>query len=188
MYQDPWSALKNFSVPSVIVTEIDYRRAVIVRRFLLKDLRHDRVPAAATSLKQNAKSAEHNAKSAEHNVKSAEHNVKSVEHNVKSVEQESRIVATVQRSAQILEQIKELDEKLEMFRAAQEGCLNLPDIQQLLKLPTFLPYLRIQARISQKELARRLGVSKSQLSRWESRAYADVPIKRIQQVLKALDQ
>jgi HTH-type transcriptional regulator / antitoxin HipB len=45
---------------------------------------------------------------------------------------------------------------------------------------------RIAARLTQRELAERLGVPEQQVQRWEANSYAGVAIERLQEIADAL--
>jgi DNA-binding transcriptional regulator YiaG len=54
------------------------------------------------------------------------------------------------------------------------------------ELPIALIEARIAARLTQRELAERLGVPEQQVQRWEANSYAGVAIERLQEIADAL--
>ena len=54
------------------------------------------------------------------------------------------------------------------------------------ELPIALIEARIAARLTQRELAERLGVPEQQVQRWEANSYSGVAIERLQEIADAL--
>lgn len=80
------------------------------------------------------------------------------------------------------EQIQAEIEAYERLKRGEfEGSINLRDIGQLLIA------LRISKGVSQRELAKRLEVSESQVSRDENNEYSGISLQRINRILEALD-
>jgi DNA-directed RNA polymerase specialized sigma subunit len=86
--------------------------------------------------------------------------------------------------APVRERIAALEERLEAWRRLKEGALD-PEAS-LDRLGPKLVELRLAAGITQRELARRMGVGDSQVSRDERSGYAGVTVARASRVLAAL--
>jgi len=71
------------------------------------------------------------------------------------------------------------------FRVKAGGLKLLP-IEKLDEIAPFVTKIRIAKRITQTELARRLGVSKQVISRYEESDYQTVGISRLQEILDAI--
>jgi hypothetical protein len=69
--------------------------------------------------------------------------------------------------------------------ALREGKVKSRVLTSLLDLPNVLIEGRVVSRLTQKELARRLGVSEQQVQRYEKTRYAGVGIERLQEVADA---
>jgi HTH-type transcriptional regulator/antitoxin HigA len=59
-------------------------------------------------------------------------------------------------------------------------------MERLDEIAPFISKIRIAKGVSQTELARRLGVSKQVISRYEESDYQTVPIARLQEILDAI--
>jgi transcriptional regulator with XRE-family HTH domain len=64
--------------------------------------------------------------------------------------------------------------------------LNVLHIDRLDQVAPFVVKLRIARGVSQTELARRLGVSKQVISRYEESDYQTVAVSRLQEILDAI--
>jgi ribosome-binding protein aMBF1 (putative translation factor) len=82
--------------------------------------------------------------------------------------------------------IRQLDEELREYDKLIAGKLTLPHVEGLDQIAPFIPKIRIAKGISQTELARRLGVSKQVISRYEENDYQTVAIARLQEILDAI--
>lgn len=82
--------------------------------------------------------------------------------------------------------IRQLEEEVLEYEALKSGELNLPTIDRLDQIAPFIARLRIARGVSQTELARRLGVSKQVISRYEETDYQTVAITRVQEILDAI--
>jgi ribosome-binding protein aMBF1 (putative translation factor) len=80
---------------------------------------------------------------------------------------------------QLVNEIREYDE-------VKSGELALPNVDRLDQIAPFIAKIRIAKGISQTELARRLGVSKQVISRYEETEYQTVAIARLQEILDAI--
>ena len=71
-------------------------------------------------------------------------------------------------------------EDLRSGRVAQRGLCSLRG------LPVALIEGRIAARMTQRDLARRLGIPEQQVQRWETNGYVGVALERMQEIVDAL--
>ena len=76
--------------------------------------------------------------------------------------------------------------ELREYDQLKTGDLRLPKIDRLDLIAPFIAKLRIAKGVSQTELARRLGVSKQVISRYEESDYQTVGIARLQEILDAI--
>jgi HTH-type transcriptional regulator/antitoxin HigA len=82
--------------------------------------------------------------------------------------------------------IRQLEGELQEFDRLKSGELTLPPVQRLDQIAPFIAKMRIAKGVSQTELARRLGVSKQVVSRYEETEYQTVAIARLQEILDAI--
>jgi len=82
--------------------------------------------------------------------------------------------------------IRQLEDELREYDELKAGELMLPHIQRLDQIAPFIAKIRIAKGVSQTELARRLGVSKQVISRYEESDYQSVGIARLQEILDAI--
>lgn len=83
-------------------------------------------------------------------------------------------------------QLEELREQLAEYDALRSGKVAVLEIEGLQELPTALVRARIASGLTQKALARRLGLKEQQIQRYEATRYSGVSLERIQQVAAAL--
>ncbi len=83
-------------------------------------------------------------------------------------------------------QLEELREQLAEYDALRSGKVAVLEIEGLQDLPLALVRARIASGLTQKELARRLGLKEQQIQRYEATRYRGVSLERIQQVAEAL--
>ena len=83
-------------------------------------------------------------------------------------------------------QIEELREQLADYEALRDGKIGVLEMEGLQELPTALVRARIAVKVTQKELARRLGLKEQQIQRYEATSYRGVSLGRIQEVADAL--
>jgi len=79
--------------------------------------------------------------------------------------------------------------QIDGFRQAftkASGDLRLPRLERLDQIAPLITKVRIAKGFSQTELARRLGVSKQVISRYEENDYQTVAIGRLQEILDAI--
>jgi HTH-type transcriptional regulator/antitoxin HigA len=82
--------------------------------------------------------------------------------------------------------IRQLEDELREYDALRSGELTLPNVGRLDQIAPFIAKMRIAKGISQTELAKRLGVSKQVVSRYEETEYQTVAIARLQEILDAI--
>ncbi len=82
--------------------------------------------------------------------------------------------------------IRQLEGELHEYDQLKSGELALPQVERLDQIAPFVARIRIAKGMSQTELARRLGVSKQVISRYEESDYQTVAIARLQQILDAI--
>ncbi len=82
--------------------------------------------------------------------------------------------------------IRQLEEELREYDELKSGEFTLPNVERLDRIAPFVSKMRIARGISQTELARRLGVSKQVISRYEETEYQTVSIARLQEILDAI--
>jgi HTH-type transcriptional regulator/antitoxin HigA len=82
--------------------------------------------------------------------------------------------------------IRQLEEELREYDQLKSGELELPDIERLDQIAPFITKIRIAKGVSQTNLAKRLGVSKQVISRYEEADYQTVGIGRLQEILDAM--
>jgi HTH-type transcriptional regulator/antitoxin HigA len=92
--------------------------------------------------------------------------------------------ATVRGSYQSM--IRQLEDELHEYDDLKSGELTLPNVERLDQIAPFVAKIRIAKGVSQTELARRLGVSKQVISRYEETEYQTVAIARLQEILDAV--
>lgn len=83
-------------------------------------------------------------------------------------------------------QLEELREEVEQYEALREGKIKRRVLTSLRELPTALIEARIVRRLTQKQLAKKLGVPEQQIQRYEKTRYAGVSLERMQDVADAL--
>jgi ribosome-binding protein aMBF1 (putative translation factor) len=82
--------------------------------------------------------------------------------------------------------IRQLEGELREYEELKSGELTLPNVERLDQIAPFVAKMRIAKGVSQTELARRLGVSKQVVSRYEEAEYQTVAISRLQEILDAI--
>lgn len=82
--------------------------------------------------------------------------------------------------------IRQLEDELHEYDRLKSGELILPKVERLDQIAPFISRIRIAKGVSQTELARRLGVSKQVVSRYEESDYQTVAISRLQEILDAI--
>ena len=80
----------------------------------------------------------------------------------------------------------ELRAQLDRYDDLRSGRIAQRTLNSLRELPIALIEARIAARLTQRELAKRLGVPEQQVQRWEANSYSGVAIERLQEIADAL--
>ena len=92
--------------------------------------------------------------------------------------------AAIRRSYESM--IRQLEDELGEYDQLKSGEVALPHVKRLDQIAPFIARFRISKGVSQTELARRLGVSKQVISRYEESEYQTVAISRLQEILDAI--
>lgn len=82
--------------------------------------------------------------------------------------------------------IRQLEDELREYDQLKSGDLAFPRVERLDQIAPFITKIRISKGVSQTELARRLGVSKQVISRYEENDYQNVGIARLQEILDVI--
>jgi HTH-type transcriptional regulator/antitoxin HigA len=82
--------------------------------------------------------------------------------------------------------IRQLVDELHEYDQLKSGELVLPHMERLDQIAPYISKIRIAKGVSQTELARRLGVSKQVISRYEESDYQTVALTRLQEILDAV--
>ena len=82
--------------------------------------------------------------------------------------------------------IRQLEDEMREYDQLKSGDLVLPHMERLDDIAPVITKIRIAKGVSQTELARRLGVSKQVISRYEESEYQTVAIARLQEILDAI--
>jgi ribosome-binding protein aMBF1 (putative translation factor) len=102
--------------------------------------------------------------------------------------QENPILFETQRSA-LESQLDELQEELAEYEALMVHGKGEPlmfEVNSLEAVPQILIKARIAAKLSQKDLAERLGLKEQQIQRYEATEYASANLARVIEVSQAL--
>ena len=89
-------------------------------------------------------------------------------------------------SASYESMIHQLEEEVREYEDLKRGELTLPNVERLDQIAPFIARIRIAKGVSQTELARRLGVSKQVISRYEESDYQTVGVAKLQEILDAI--
>jgi DNA-binding Xre family transcriptional regulator len=87
----------------------------------------------------------------------------------------------------ITSEADELRSQLRRYDDLREGRVQHRTFDSLRELPIALIEARIAARLTQRDLAERLGIPEQQIQRWEANSYSGVGIDRLQQIAEALE-
>ncbi|MBS1790118.1 MAG: helix-turn-helix transcriptional regulator [Acidobacteria bacterium] len=90
-----------------------------------------------------------------------------------------------QREA-IASQLETLEQEIEEYERLQKSRRRHLDLEQIAELPESLIRARIAAGLSQRELAKRLGLKEQQIQRYEATKYESASLKRVLEVARAL--
>jgi ribosome-binding protein aMBF1 (putative translation factor) len=83
-------------------------------------------------------------------------------------------------------QLADLQSQLEEYEAIRSGQQGMLELESVEELPRVLIRARIAAGLSQKELAKRLGLKEQQIQRYEATEYASASFARVLDVVRAL--
>jgi ribosome-binding protein aMBF1 (putative translation factor) len=96
------------------------------------------------------------------------------------------LLAKAQRDA-LESQLAELNAQLEEYEKLRAGKLRKLKKSSFQDLPIELIRARIAKGITQKDLAKKLGVKEQQIQRYEETDYASASLTRVNEVIKALE-
>jgi len=83
-------------------------------------------------------------------------------------------------------QLESLRRELAEYEELESGNMPPPDLEYISVVPRDLIRARIASGLSQKELAKRLGMPEQQIQRYEAKEYKSVSLARISEVAKVL--
>src|SRR2546430_2404400 len=83
-------------------------------------------------------------------------------------------------------QLADLEQQIADYEALRSGRRRVVEVDSFEELPGALIQARIAAGLSQKELARRLGVKEQQIQRYEATEYQATSLSRVKEVMRAL--
>jgi DNA-binding XRE family transcriptional regulator len=86
----------------------------------------------------------------------------------------------------IASEIEVLRAQVDHYEKLRDGHITSREITSLHELPIALIEARIAARLTQRQLAERVGVAEQQIQRWEANDYSGVGLDRVQSVADAL--
>jgi HTH-type transcriptional regulator/antitoxin HigA len=82
--------------------------------------------------------------------------------------------------------IRQLEDEIREYDDLKRGELALPNVERLDQIAPFVTRIRIAKGVSQTDLARRLGVSKQVISRYEENDYQTVGVAKLQEILDVM--
>jgi DNA-binding XRE family transcriptional regulator len=86
----------------------------------------------------------------------------------------------------IASEIDVLRTQVDHYEKLRDGHITSREITSLHELPIALIEARIAARLTQRQLADRVGVAEQQVQRWEANDYSGVGLDRLQSIADAL--
>jgi DNA-binding XRE family transcriptional regulator len=86
----------------------------------------------------------------------------------------------------IASEIETLRDQLDHYEKLRDGRITSREITSLRELPIALIEARIAARLTQRQLAERIGVAEQQIQRWEANDYSGVGLDRLQSIADSL--
>jgi DNA-binding XRE family transcriptional regulator len=86
----------------------------------------------------------------------------------------------------IASEIEVLRAQIDHYKKLRDGHITSREITSLHELPVALIEARIAARLTQRQLAKRLEVAEQQIQRWEANDYSGVGVDRLQEIADAL--
>ncbi len=103
-----------------------------------------------------------------------------------SVQDMHPTLAKAQQEA-IENQYGELQQELKEYEELKSGKRKTIRVNSFVNLPIALIQARIARGVTQKELARELGLKEQQIQRYEASSYAKANLARINQIIEVLD-
>ena len=95
------------------------------------------------------------------------------------------LIRKAQRDA-IRSQLDELREQIAEYDSLRSGQQAVISLDSLEELPRALIQARIAAGLTQRELAKRMGLKEQQIQRYEATEYASADLTRVNEVARAL--
>jgi len=86
----------------------------------------------------------------------------------------------------IQSQLDSLNGELHEYEELQSGKVPAPDLGYIAVVPRDLIRARIASGLTQKDLAKRLGMAEQQIQQYEAKDYESVSLARIAEIAKAL--
>jgi DNA-binding Xre family transcriptional regulator len=86
----------------------------------------------------------------------------------------------------IVSEIGSLRAQMDHYEKLRDGRITGREITSLDDLPDALIEARIAAKLTQRQLAERIGVAEQQIQRWEANDYSGVNLTRLQEIADAL--
>ena len=86
----------------------------------------------------------------------------------------------------IQSQLDSLNGEVREYEEIQNGKVGAPDLGYIAVVPQDLIRARIAAGLTQKDLAKRLGMAEQQIQQYEAKDYESVSLGRIAEIAKAL--
>jgi len=83
-------------------------------------------------------------------------------------------------------QLESLQGELSEYEELQSGKIPAPDLGYIAVVPRDLIRARIASGLTQKDLAKRLGMAEQQIQQYEAKDYESVSLARIAQIAKTL--
>lgn len=83
-------------------------------------------------------------------------------------------------------EIETLRRQVDHYDKLRDGQITSREISSLRELPIALIEACIAARLTQRQLAQRIGVAEQQIQRWEANEYSGVGLDRLQSIADAL--
>jgi DNA-binding XRE family transcriptional regulator len=83
-------------------------------------------------------------------------------------------------------EVEVLSDQIQRYERLRDGCFKERELDNLADLPIATIEARIAAGLTQKELAKRLGLHEQQIQRWEANLHSGVGVARLQEVIEAL--
>jgi ribosome-binding protein aMBF1 (putative translation factor) len=107
---------------------------------------------------------------------------------VEAMEEEAQVHPLLQKAQEdaLRSQLADLQAQLAEYEAIRSGKQGAFELESVEELPRLLIQARIAAGLSQKELAKRLGLKEQQIQRYEATEYASASFARVMDVVRVL--